>query len=220
MYTRRFVNADDLVDSADLRIALESIIKQIIVPAFEGVYTNYQIFGFATEEDNLYYAVGFEVFNKKINYFNTFDDNFTNIFMSIKDKAMDYIKQKMQPSIKHTYLEQVGLSSDQFIIKLVDIKIAANTFVYIDPKKIEYNGLPYYGNFIGQVFVALTLNIEDISGLEPGEIQALQIKYNNLCSSYSTLSMLELREWALQLQLPNNGTKSDLCTAIKTYYGF
>lgn len=225
MEFRRFIDSEDLGaldEDNDLRVAIEYMLELIVFPEFKALsYDNkFYLDDIKNFEGNnlLFYCriTGLSIEVKPNEDAESYD--FIEKYIAIKDNAMYNIIEKTTPVVKENYLHGGSLSSNQFIIKFINIKFIPNVRFYIDGSYIPEEN--YYGYLTGEVDIRIILNIEDISGLEPGQIQALQIKYNNLCSSYTVQSINELQQWAKQLGLPNYGTKQDLCLAIKTYYGF
>ena len=140
-------------------------------------------------------------------------------FYSLRDTILNNLRAKMERTLSDDILVQLGLSPQQFIIKIHDIKIAdLGVYTYVD-------GIGAPDVFIGpgiDTTITVILSIEDISGFEPGEDQALRIQYNNLCSNYTVQSEAELRNWAVQLQIPGaiGMNKLALCQSIVDYYGW
>ena len=218
----RFISVNDFSQS-ELYYAIQRLLNLIIIPEFESLIT--------TNDFNLQFMriidVGKNIqIELKINAFEieiiVEDDNieagsFLEKYIDIKDIAMSNIRQIMVPIVKKEYLNEAGLSEDQFIIRTLGIRIRPNVKAYVDAEELSENHL---GNLFGEILFTITINIEDISELEPEGFEFLKIKYNNLCGSYTTQSFIELEEWGERLGITGDQTKESLCEAIRDYYNF
>jgi hypothetical protein len=225
MEFRRFIDSKDLEENEDLYGSIGELLTLIIFPEFQSLLTNDHDFYFDfindLEPNNLSIHCRIHVFSLNIPADKDVSSTeFIEKYIAIKDKAMSNIIAKMSPTVKEDYLSRVSLSNDQFIIKLINIDLRPDVRAYADSGYDLGPENNQYGSLTAEVYITLILNIEDISGLEPNEIQALQAKYNYLCSEYSRQAITELQEWAKQLGLPIYNTKQELCLAIKSYYGF
>lgn len=108
-----------------------------------------------------------------------------------------------------------GLSPDQFIIVINPISVNPIIRMFVD--QTDEAGIE-----LG-VQLFMTLTIEDISGLEPGEMGELAARFRYLCSIGTNIN--ELRKWVLSLSgsdkwAVERTNKEQLCQVLRVKYGF
>lgn len=222
---RRFLTAAD-IDAGDRELfyGLEIILRLIIMAEFASLIDTLDpIFSIHRLTDidgnNILIEGQFNAVNIRV-----VPNQVTDISPFILDyyrllpTAIVAIRQAMTPVVRDEYLRQVGLSPQQFLITLVDFEIEPSVTFEFDPLFHRRNP-SYWGYLNGGIIFKVKLRVEDISILEPGEIGALQAKYNYLCRDKSLTSTRELYQWAESINLPLL-PREELCQAIADYYDF
>lgn len=159
---------------------------------------------------NFYFQVNLNPSPEPTGYYNRYDlGTVTELATYVKNNLND----KIIPYVKQEFLNRVGLSENQFIIRVKNLKVYPTV-------QTNKNIQPCITNIL--VTIEFDMSIQDMSGFIPGGEYALKIKYNNLCSSYTTQSVDELRDWARTIGVRNymNLLKEQLCEAIKSTYGW
>lgn len=120
--------------------------------------------------------------------------------------------------VKPDILAQQELSSDQFLVRIVDVDIQPDVIVSTSGRLPDKT--PAMINFY--ITVTFHLQIEDISSLDPDGIDALRIRFNNLCADNGRYPENELRGWAVSLNVrgADRMEKRELCAAIRNHYNF
>jgi hypothetical protein len=218
---RNYVKAEDLgfVESkfiyGPFPQAMENLLKNIIVPEFKYISTDFYMDDVIDVKNNLLIKCRINVENQAIvnnkqSYAEYESMSFEKQFLKVYNQSLINITNKMTP-VNTNFLNKVGLSENQFIINLISLDIYSNVKVYQEPGEI--------GDFTKEILIDLIINIEEISELHPGGLEMLYLKYKNLCVNNSRYNLNELREWVQDLGYIL-GSKDEMCQIIKTHYGF
>ena len=173
----------------------------------------------------------------------TTSDDFIEDYANNRDSTLAYLKRTLMPSISADRLLLTGLMlgdpglprgeglpldtprllPDQFVVRTHNMTLKPIVRAFIDayangPGSVDING----ARLSMKIYIELTMSIEDISGLESGEPQALHVKFEYLCKRDTKDAIVELQEWANELGIifPLAPSKEELCKAIAGVYEF
>ena len=226
---RRFLEASDFLplnQPNDLRQAFWLTLDSAIQPVFDAVYPDIkerEIYLDKIEDadqDVMGFGFRFGYHSDLIDGEQTDISDAVAAFAGKKKRIMAALKKALMPAISAEMLNAHGLSEDQFVAQTIAIDVKPFVSVYVH---MEDDTEPRdRGNLSFDIIIEIYLRIEDVSELQPGEIQALRLKYVNLCRSNTTMSFDELKEWAHDIGIADvdNMSKPTLCAAVRDHYGF
>lgn len=192
---------------------MDKLLINILGPEFKTFSNDYYLDKIADVRNNVKFICRFSVKDDKIipNKVNEYTSaDFFKKFLAIYPEIVKNITKKMSP-VNAIELNKAELSEDQFIIKLIDLTIYPEVRVYNEANEPGY--------YIREIYIELTLNIEDVSELHLDGIQMLYFKYKNICEDNSRYSLTELKEWVESLGYKVD-TKQQMCQLIKMHYDF
>lgn len=220
---RRFINNEDFNQIENMAGALKSLIENAIFPKFFW-FSNAQFY--IDNEENVGNNIRFDI--RVADYIDVFPSAtvshtyyditpFLTNYANNMQTTYDAITKEFSPTVKDNNLIAANLSPDQFLISLVDltmnIHVGVNSYSD-DPPLVAL-----------EVLMKLTLTIEDISILDPGEIGELAVRFNYLCNvaPETATTMNELRNWVVAVAHVSPTTaarmdKAQLCLILKTHY--
>ena len=226
---RRFLDASDFLplnQPNDLRQAFWNVLEDAIQPVFDAVYPEIkerEIYLDKIEDadqDVISFGFRFGYHHDLIDGEQTDISDAVAAFAGKKKRMMISLSNKLMPAISAEMLNAHGLSEDQFVAQTIAIDVKPFVSVYMHPEEDTEPG--ERGGLSFEIIIEIYLRIEDVSELQPGEIQALRLKYINLCRSNTTMSFDELKEWAHDIGIADvdNMSKPTLCAAVRDHYGF
>lgn len=219
---RTYVNAEDIgfgakFEYGPFNAAMQTLLKNIIAPEFVSISQDFYLDAITDINNDLYIECRIHVDYDEVvpnhqHGFAEYDSvDFMKKFLKIYNHAMENITDRMR-YVSDKDLNDAGLSEDQFIIQLKSLEIIPNVRVFQEDSKTK-------ALFTHEILITLIVNMEDISGLQPGGLEMLYLKYKNLCLDQSGYSVQELKDWVLDLKY-KPGSKHDMCQKIKHHYGF
>lgn len=215
MYEPNYISLKELRKNKNLNKKIERILRRISSYILEYEEEDILLDEIKKGKNSIVYNFTIILFEETANGDDEEELDITSIvkkFYKNKYDNLDKLKKEMIPSIKDKNLLDEGLSPNQFIIICKNINLSLDIFTSYDK---EYNEV------LLKCFLRLKIriNIEDISELEPGGIDASKIRYHHLCNR--TGNREELKKWTKELGiiLPK-GTKNVMCSLIRDHYGF
>lgn len=147
--------------------------------------------------------------------------DFLTNYMNVSGTIVQNIRDEVFPTVNPAEIIAAGLSPDQFVIRCSVISMTPNVGVYEQLAPERHLSGPTFGK---EVFIKLTVIIEDISEFEPGGRLQLETKYNFLCRDTTITATQELRDWVLEIGhspfVVNNMNKATLCRIVRDFYEF
>lgn len=213
---RTFVNAED-INNTDLEGAIGTLLENIIIPEFVSISQDFYLDNITNINNDLniecriHVDYDYVVPNHQYDMAEYDSVDFMRNFLKIYNNAMENITNRMK-FVSDKDLNDAGLSEDQFIIQLKSLEIIPNVRVFQEDPKTK-------ALFTHEILINLIVNMEDITGLQPGGLEMLYLKYKNLCLDQSGYSVQELKDWVMALKY-KPGSKHDMCQKIKQHYGF
>ena len=193
-------------------IQIEDILVNVITRVFPWL-PNLQVYidGHVNVGENIKFAIRVERDNEIPPDTDWSGERFMLDYYQHHQSSLANLKAAFYPTVKAADLHSVGLSPDQFLIRLVDVSMSPDIRVYRNSEAAE--------TFVGEnIYVDLTLHIEDISVFEPEGDLYLLTKYRYLCEHGGT-GDLEL--WLYGLGYETQGmSKDQMCATIRRHYGF
>lgn len=218
-------DGNNILEENPLRDAIWGILMDIINPIFESVFTDIGNVVVAPEEitNGVGNVVVFSVGRSCILTDDKRASDFVRLFEEYADglgQILSDVKRAMNPTVKADLMEKYGLSGEQFIIRLVNVKVGLkNKCMFNRGEKcnLDYGGAMRFG-----VIVHFHLLIEDVSAYGPEGIEAQRLRYNNLCITEARYPESEVRDWARSLGISDADvmTKPELCAAVRNHYDF
>lgn len=219
----RAANMDPITDQSPeveaLYITMDKLLNNLIMPAFSWFPQGKYHSGVGVQAgDFIRFVISIAytptVLSKTIKDMTPYVENYYNL----RGNIYELIKSQFYPTVKPQNLIDVGLSPEQFMISFKDM--------IISPYIATVNRVNGEIAAVFNVIVIITLMIEDVSILKPGEIGELAARFSYLCSAAETHGVNELRKWVLSLPgapdqwTVNRMNKEQLCLILKDRYEF
>ena len=135
-----------------------------------------------------------------------------DLYASLKPSILKRLRRELTV-VSEEELTNSGINPEQFIFRTHDIEMRGMVGVNNNPDDVMMGK---------EIYITITVSIEDITGLEPEGDEALYAKFKYLCEHGNRENLEELEEWtrSIGIRYTTPPTKDQMCTDIRAHYGF